>query len=129
MRLEVQVRRRRKTAETLMIDTCTITRGTGTTFNPETGQYESAATPIYAGKCRLQSGSTQAANPEAGGAVFTVERLEIQLPFGTIFEVDDIVTGYVSASNPALTGNEYRVTGLGEKTHATAQRFTVEVHS
>lgn len=120
----------RTQAESLMKDQCTVTRGTSDpVFNPNSGQYEpGAGNQVYAGKCRIQSGTTQASNPEAGGAVFTVERVVLQLPHGTDLEIGDVATITVSV-NPALVGNQYRVTGLGEKTHATAARYTVEVHT
>ena len=114
-------------AESMMQDTCTVTRGGMDVFNPDTGQYEPAPGPlIYTGKCRIQSGGTQAANPEAGGAVFTVEKPELQLPFGVSLEVGDQAV-IDSSVNPALVGVAYRVTGLGLKTHATSARYAVEV--
>lgn len=117
----------RSQAESLMNDSCTITRGGADVFNPVTGQYEpDPGATIYAGKCRVQSGGTQAANPEAGGAVFTVEKPELQLPFGVSLEVGDQAV-IDSSVNPALVGVAYRVTGLGQKTHATSARYTVEV--
>lgn len=110
-----------------MMDACTISRGTEPVFNPMTGLYDTSGAQVYSGKCRLQASRTQAANPEAGGAVFTVESLELQLPFGTAYQVGDIATYTASTLNPALVGNVYRVTGLSEKTHGTAQRLSVEV--
>lgn len=130
MGAESALLRGRAAAEALMVDACSISRGGVSTFNPATGAYDpGAGTTVYSGKCRLQSGRTQAANPEAGGAVFTVERLELQLPFGTVFMVGDVAAYTASPLNPALVGNKYRVTGLGEKTHGTSQRLTVEVVS
>ena len=115
------------TAQTMMQDSCTIARGGADAFNPDTGQYEPApGATVYAGKCRIQSGGTQAANPEAGGAVFTVEKPELQLPFGVSLEVGDQAV-IDSSVNPALVGVAYRVTGLGLKTHATSARYAVEV--
>lgn len=110
-----------------MVDACTVSRVGEPVFNPATGQYDAGdGVQQYAGKCRLQSGRVQASNPEAGGVVFTAERVELQLPFGTTLEIGDVAT--ITASvNPALVGNKYRVTGLGEKTHATKQAFSVEV--
>lgn len=117
----------RSQAESMMQDTCTVTRGGADVFNPDTGQYEPAPGPaVYAGRCRVQSGGTQAANPEAGGAVFTVEKPELQLPFGVSLEVGDQVK-LTASVNPALAGVAYRVTGLGLKTHATSARYAVEV--
>jgi hypothetical protein len=104
-----------------------VSRGGGdAVFNPVTGEYDTGGETVYAGKCRLQNVRAQASNPEAGGGVFTVERVELQVPFGTEFQVGDIAV-FTASENPALVGNKYRVTGLGEKTHATAQRFNVEV--
>lgn len=129
MSLDATLADARALAESLMVDSCTVSLGSGEpVFNPATGQYETPSSDVYSGKCRIQSGGTQAANPEAGGAVFTVERVELQLPFGTDLRVGDIITVTASA-NPGLVNNRYRVTGLGEKTHATSSRYTVEVVS
>lgn len=130
MRLETLVRRSRRDAEKLMTDTCVVARGGEPVFNPETGQYDTPdGEPVYEGKCRLQSVRAQAANPEAGEMVFTVERVELQLPFGTTFHVGDTATFTASQLSPDLVGSVYRITGLGRKSQATAQRFNVEVVS
>jgi hypothetical protein len=114
------------TAETMMQDTCTITRGSEQVFNATTGKYEPGpGTSVYSGICRVQSVRAQASNPEAGGAVFTVERVELQVPFGTALDVGDAVL-IDSSVNPVVVGNRYRVTGQGEKTHATSARYNVE---
>lgn len=109
-------------AEGLMVDACVARESSGdTAFNPATGNYEPVPGPVlYEGKCRLQSVRAQAANPEAGGAVFTVERVELQVPAGTELPLDALVS-------VASAGNTYRVTGIGEKTHEVARRFNVEV--
>ncbi|MFC3299635.1 DUF6093 family protein [Arthrobacter agilis] len=128
----------RRDAEEGLTDTCVVTRGAGRpVYNATTRKYESAGNTIYPtpeqvaegnpGKCRMQSGRVQATDAEAAGAVFTVERLELQLPFGTAFEQGDVVTYMNAPYNPALVGNTYRITGLGAKSQATLQRFIVEV--
>jgi hypothetical protein len=118
----------RADAEEGMTDTCVVTRAGGPRiYNPVTGEYEDGAVPVYEGKCRLQSVKAQAASPESGTAVYTVERVELQLPFGTTFHLDDVATFTASPFNPDLVNAKYRVTGLGRKSQATAQRFTVEV--
>ncbi|WDF32247.1 DUF6093 family protein [Arthrobacter agilis] len=128
----------RRDAEEGLTDRCVVTRGTGKpVYNPVTRKYESAGDTVYPtpeqvaggnpGKCRMQSGRVQVTDAEAAGAVFTVERLELQLPFGTVFEQGDVVTYVEAPFNPALVGNTYRITGLGAKSQATLQRFTVEV--
>lgn len=111
-----------------MTSTCTVTRAGGDrVYNPETGQYEGGSSDVYDGKCRVQTVRAQAANPESGTAVFTVERVELQLPFGTKFQHDDVATITAEPLNPDLVGTVYRVTGLGRKSQATAQRLNVEV--
>lgn len=111
-----------------MTDACVVTRAGGEpVYDPQTGEYVTPQVPIYEGKCRLQSVRAQAANPEAGDVVYTVERVELQLPFGTTFMVDDVATFTASLLNPDLVDEKYRVTGLGRKSQATAQRFNVEV--
>lgn len=118
----------RADAEEGMTDICVVTRASAEeVYDPDTGMYVTPEAAIYEGKCRLQSVRAQAANPEAGPAVYTAERVELQLPFGTTFEVDDVATFTASPFNPDLVGKKYRVTGLGRKSQATAQRLNVEV--
>ena len=129
MRFTAAIKRGQRAANRLMVDSCAATRGTGDpVFDPATGTYTPGSSPVYTGRCRLQTSRTQGANPEAGGAVFTVERVELQLPFGVSLEVGDLAE--ITASvNPVLVGNVYRVTGLSEKTHETKRTYSVEVTS
>ncbi|MBM7847464.1 DUF6093 family protein [Arthrobacter roseus] len=126
-------------AETFMVDTCAATRGSGDpVFNPDTGQYEPSSMVIYPtpeqvaagnpGRCRMQTSRPQPANPEAGGAVFTVETVTLQVPAGVSLNVGDLAE-ITDSVNPVLVGNVYRITGLSEKTHETKRTYAVEVMS
>lgn len=120
----------RADAEEGMTDTCLVTRASAEeVYDPASGQYTTPETPVYDGKCRLQSVKAQAANPESGPAVYTVERVELQLPFGPTFEIDDVATFTTAPFNPDLVGKKYRITGLGRKSQASSQRCNVEVLS
>ncbi|NOJ59755.1 DUF6093 family protein [Arthrobacter sp. 260] len=129
MRLGVLLKSGQRAAERLMVDRCKVARTTGeSVFNPATGKYEPSLTTTYEGKCRLQTSRTQAANPEAGGAVFTVERLDLQLPVLVELSVGEVAE-LVESINPMIVGNKYRVTGLAGKTHETKRTYSVEVVS
>lgn len=118
----------RADAEEGMLDTCKITTSDGTrVFNPETGQYTAGGTPVYEGKCRLKASAAMAATQESGAAVYTVERLTLQLPFGPTIPNGATVNYLTSDTNPNLIGNTYRVTGLAQMSQATAQRLSVEL--
>lgn len=114
-------------AEALMVDTCIIDRPGEPVTDPETGAVTPSYTPVYEGKCKVQLTASQAASPEAGGAVFTVQRGRVDLPVGAgPIETGDRARITAARFNPALVGNVYRVTELFEKTWPTAQRIPVE---
>lgn len=130
MRKEVYLKRRRKAAERLMVDSCEVRRGNGEpVFNPETGQYESAGALSYTGRCKVQSIRPQAATPEAGGAVFTVVGSEVHVPAGTDIQDGDVVKITASALSPSLVGVELRVQGFIPDTWDTAYRAPVKVNT
>lgn len=114
-------------AESLMLDSCIIDRPGEPVTDPETGAVTPSYTPVYEGKCKVQLGASQAASPEAGGAVFNVQRSRLDLPIGVgPIETGDRVRITAARFNPALADNVYRVTELFEKTWQTAQRIPVE---
>lgn len=118
----------RALAESLMTDTCTVRHGTGqSSFNESTGQSTLGSAVVYAGKCRVQVPKVQPNEPTVGERTATVQSLELQLPVSAAgVSVGDRVTLDSSASDPALAGARYVVRGLHRKTHATAQRLSVE---
>lgn len=118
--------RGRTAAEAGMVDTCTITRVTGSTTDQDTGdRVETRATP-YTGKCRLQQNIAQADQRNVGQDLVLLVRSILQLPMSvTDLRVDDEVTFTASASDPDLPGRVFLIRDLFHKTDATARRVGV----
>jgi hypothetical protein len=113
-----------------MVDVCEVRRGSGeTVFDPETGQYGTAGTLSYTGRCKVQSTQSQASTPEAGGAVFTVVGSQVHVPVGTDIRDGDVVKITESALSPSLVGVELRVQGFIPDTWDTAHRAPVKVNT
>lgn len=119
----------RRLAESLMSDTCSITRqGGATTIDPATGlPVEGDDTTIYSGKCKVQSADLQVASPVSGDHVYAVQRFTVHIPVAAVgVKVGDVVEVTASPTDPAQIGRKFRVAGLFRKTFATAQRLSVE---
>jgi hypothetical protein len=120
----------RRIAETLMVDTCTITReGTGRgPFNAETGTYAPPErVEVYTGKCRVQIQSMNVAVSNAGDRVGVVQQAEWQGPvIGTEgVAVDDVIRIDVAVNDAALEGRELTVASLHTKSYATSRRLMI----
>lgn len=117
----------RTTAESLMLDTCTVERPGAPVTDPVTGAVTPSLTLIYTGKCKVQQTLAQASNPVAGGHSFTVQDTRWDSPITAgPFAVNDVVTITASALDAQLVGRKFRVTELFHKSMATAQRVRVE---
>ena len=117
----------RTQAESLMIDTCTVSRPGDPVTDPATGNVTPGSTLVYTGQCKVQQTISQASNPNAGGHSFTVQDSRVDFPVtaGPLL-VDDVVTITASVMDPQLVGREMRVVELFHKSFATAQRTRVE---
>lgn len=110
-----------------MIDTCRITRGGGVVTDPETGEVTNTRTEVYTGKCKVQSKYGSTANPDAGGASFTVVSRQVHIPANVADVRDgDEVTITASALNAFTVGKVYRVEGFTPDTFDTAARLPVK---
>jgi hypothetical protein len=121
--------RGRAAALALMVDTCTITRTTGTSTNLQTGAVTPTTSTIYSGVCRVQRlPSGGVARPATVGEAQVYQQpLYVQVPTSVAgVLVDDVVTVTASALDPDLVGRTFWVKELGAKTHATAHRLGVE---
>lgn len=124
----------RAAAESLMVDTCIITRdGEGEpVFNSETGQYERPGrTTVYEGKCRLQDNRVQVGSPDQSsqaGLAISVQNTELQLPVdGTGHIVPGDVAEILSCRfDLSLIGRKLTVEGPHGKSHATTRRLRVK---
>lgn len=95
--------------------------------DPNTGVVSFPKVTIYEGRGKIQATGASVNTPSAGGAQFTVESMNLHLPIGVgPVQVGDSALIVSSPGNPARVGHRFRVTGLIEKTHATAQRLKVE---
>lgn len=118
--------RGRLAAEAGMVDTCAISRVTGQTTDPFSGEVTDTRTTAYTGKCRIQQAAADAQQHEAGEDYLLLLRLEVQLPMTvTGLEVGDQVTVIASAHDADLVGRVFLVHDLAHKTHATARRVQV----
>lgn len=118
----------RAAIEQLMQDACIVDRQSGEATDPNTG----AVTPtygaaLYTGKCRVQSGGSQAANPTAGENQFTVLGHVVQLPVDSVaYLIGDRVRITAAALDPALVGRVFLVSALMHKTHPTSRRLVCD---
>jgi hypothetical protein len=123
------LRRGRAKAEEQMVDTCTITRGDGTTVtDPDSGEVTEVSTEVYAGKCKVQSSNSSTSSPDAGGHTFTVVARQVHIPANAADVRDgDVVTITASVLNSFTVGKQYRVDGFTPDTYDTAARMPVKV--
>lgn len=117
----------RARAESLMLDSCTIGDLGDPATDPDTGEVTTPIDALYAGRCKVQTWEAQESNPEAGGAVLTVQRYAVHIPVGSYAPaIGHVVEVSSAALDPNLTGRRYRVVALLHKTLATAYRLGVE---
>lgn len=120
-------------AESLMADQCKVTRPGDTATDPETGLPDTGTTPVYTGKCKVQtsgglaSEQTEGSAAQAMGAVSLVWSLYVHFPYGTSgLRAGDVVE-VTESTNPLLVGRKLRlVSPQSEKTHATACRWNAK---
>lgn len=117
----------RSEAESLMLDTCTITRPGEPVTDPDTGDVTNTTTEVYSGKCKVQSKDSSVASPEAGEATFTVVSRQVHIPANSADVQDgDVVTITASRLNLFTVGKQYRVHGFTPDTFDTAFRLPVK---
>lgn len=112
-------------AESMMRDTCTVRRKTGTTFDRVTGKTADVLTTIYAGRCRLRTPDVRTVEPDVGGVVWTVQDTTLSLPVatGSDVRVDDVATIDASTLAPWLVGRRFVISSDPATTFATAARY------
>lgn len=124
----------RALAESLMVDTCTITREDPNAvrgpIDPETNQYPPVPRIIiYTGKCRIQGKSIIAASTAAdsGERAVVTQGSELQLPVleSVPVAINDVAHIDSCVNDPSLTGREYTISARHGKSQATARRLRV----
>lgn len=116
----------RSEAEGLMVETCTASRP-GIPFTDDGGVVITPVVEVYAGRCKIQSATAQAASPVAGGHAFTVERLQVHFPVGAAPATGDTVLITASLLDPTLVGLTFRLVEQARGSHRTAARWNVEL--
>lgn len=117
----------REQADSMMLDTCRITRGGTVVTDPATGAVTRPRTTIYEGKCKVQSKDSAVSNPEAGAASFTVVTRQVHIPANGANVLDgDEVEIITSLLNSFTVGKVYRVEGFTPDTYDTAFRLPVK---
>lgn len=127
MSAESAVLEGRLRAESLMLDSCAITRPGDPVTDYNSGEVTSTSTPVYSGKCKVQSKDSATANPEAGEHTFTVVSRQVHIPANAADVKDgDVVTLTASRLNAFTVGKQYRVSGFTPDTFDTAARLPVK---
>lgn len=115
----------RRMAETLMIDTITVTRLDSTDHDPLTGL--GTTVTVYTGKAKVKSFRPYEQSAEAPAATVITQRYDVHVPATAgPFMVGDVVTVTDSPNQPLLVGDVFRVAALHETTFQTAQRLLVD---
>lgn len=96
--------------------------------DPDTGVvYPPAPEVVWQGKGKIKTTAPAISNPEAGGAVFTVQTMQLHIPTTAgPFSIGDTFECVASPLDPQRVGQKVRVIGLHEASTATAQRLKVE---
>jgi hypothetical protein len=140
----------RKWHESMMDDTCTITRSSANgTLTPSsgippvdglepasglldetTGLYPVFPVIIYTGPCRVVVQPRPPKDTHTVGQVEAVTNARLDLPVVASASVrDGDVVVFTTSIDPGLVGAKYRLRGLAGQTHGTARRFFVEAYT
>jgi Family of unknown function (DUF6093) len=114
-----------------MVDTCTVTRRTDVSTNPETGVVAAIYASIYTGPCKVQQRAGVARPETIGEAEVFLSRLELHVPVSVVgIASDDLVAITASPHDADLVGRVFHVRELAHKTWASARRYSmIEVTS
>lgn len=126
----------RQEAESLMVDTCTITRqrldADGEPvreMDPVTLELVDVFDDVHEGRCRVQRGGRDGRESVSGGVEFGVTQLDVQLPLGAvgIKRGDRVaVTAIAPITDPDLLGVVATVKTNATKTHPTKRTLVCE---
>jgi hypothetical protein len=124
--------RGRAMSESLMPDTCKVTRGGGpAVLNEETGKSERPdPVVVYEGPFRSRGVNTAAGEIDAAAQLLVETDASVSFPVSADtaqITKNDTVEWTSSEFDPGLVGRTVRITGPFAKTsHAVARRFRVE---
>lgn len=114
----------RRMAESLMVDSVSVSRPTGA-VDPITGK--PVTTVVYVGRAKVQTYEAFEKQPDLGGGTVTIQRYTIHVPVGGyVPRVHDVVTVTAATLDAQLVGRRYVVSGLLHKSYATSYRLLVD---
>ena len=119
----------RAEAESLMVDTATITRpGGAPTFDPNTGQLTPAAgTVVYSGRCRLRQPTASECEVLFGEAQVSRTTFIVCVPYTTTgVQIGDVVIVTIS-DDPDVISRQCRITSVPLSTFTFYKGFPAEV--
>ncbi len=118
----------RALAESLMIETCTITRVTGQVLDEITGEYTDTVEVVYSGPCKVKVPKLHGLHVLTEGRRLTISRQELHLPVSASGGVaqNDVVTIDSSPDDASLVGHQFRATEWLAGSFATARRIAIE---
>ena len=113
-----------------MVDTCLVTRGTGTpTWDETTGTWSAVGVlTVYSGKCKLQTQNVVVGEADVAGREVGLVRHRLDLPVAGSGEVrrGDTATMTACDLDPAVVGKVFTVQGPHLGTGKTARRLPVQ---
>ena len=118
----------RSSAESLMVDTVTVTRPGADTFNPATGLLTAAAgTTIYEGPGRLRLPTAQESDVMFGEEQLTRYRFVACLPHDTTgVQIGDVLT-ITKSGDPDVVQRSYTITAVHLSTFTMYKAYGCEV--
>lgn len=121
--------RLRVQAESMMMDTCQVTRGTGVPVtDPDTGEVTVTANVVYEGPGKIAGDRAYERLEDVGEGSLGVQRYIWSAPWSAgPFDDGDVVEILASLMQPHLVGRRFRVAGRDERSLQTAQRMYVDI--
>ena len=117
----------RRAAEALMTAKVRITRQSGE-VDELTGL--AAQVTVYEGRAKVQTYEPYESERTVAGATVVTQRYQVHVPVTAgLFEVGDLIEIVESPRMPHLVGDVFRLAGLHEKSHQTAQRLLTDERS
>lgn len=120
----------RRAAESLMLDSCIVSRPGGEpVWDENRGDYVAPApVTVYEGRCKVQTRNVAVAEADAGEREIGVLAWEVHLPVDGTGGVTrgDTVEVTAAALDSSLVGRQFTVSGPHVGTAKTARRLPVE---
>lgn len=118
-------RQRRRRARLLAQDECLVERVTGEEVIDDEGRITVVRTTVYEGPCRVRTYQPYETVRESAGASVVEQRYSVHVPVTAgPFRPGDLVT--IVGGQSLAVGSRYRIAGIHEETHQTAQRLLVD---